>query len=148
MRRIAVTEDPIDLSREVSLLREAVGEGMGALASFVGAVRGGEVTLLELEHHPGMTEKSISAIVDSAEDKWHLLGVTVIHRIGALRPGEDIVLVLVVSAHRKDAFEACDFLMDYLKTQAVFWKREHRGDMAQWVESTEEDYARISRWMD
>lgn len=148
MRRVLVREAPIDLSGEVNLLREAAGEGMGALASFVGVVRGGEATLLELEHHPGMTEKSISVMVDSAEERWNLLGVTVIHRIGALRPGEDIVLVLVASAHRKDALEACDFLMDYLKTEAVLWKREYQGDTAHWVESTEEDYARKSRWKD
>ena len=148
MRRVLVGEDPIDLAKEMNSLRDAVGEGIGALASFTGVVRGGDVTLLELEHHPSMTQKSIEAIADTAEAKWDILGITIIHRIGALHPGEDIVLVLVASSHRKDAFEACDFLMDYLKTEAVFWKREHRGELARWVESTGDDYIRKSRWTD
>ena len=148
MRRVRVGEDPIDLAKEMNSLRDAVGEGIGALASFSGVVRGGDVTLLELEHHPGMTQKSIEAIADTAEAKWDILGITIIHRIGALHPGEDIVLVLVASTHRKDAFEACEFLMDYLKTEAVFWKREHQGELARWVESTGEDYVRKSRWTD
>lgn len=148
MRRVVVGEAPIDLAREVSALRDAVGERMGALASFSGVVRGGEVTQLDLEHHPKMTRKSIERIVDTAEAKWDLLAVTIIHRIGALHPGEDIVLVLTASAHRKDAFEACDFLMDYLKTESVFWKREHQGTHSHWVESTGEDYKRRVRWMD
>ena len=148
MRRVVVKEEVIDLAQEIKFLRNGVGEGIGALASFTGVVRGGEVTLLELEHHPRMTQKSISTIVDLAESKWDLLGVTIIHRIGNLHAGEDIVLVLVASAHRKDAFEACDFLMDYLKTDAVFWKREHRGEVAHWIDSTGEDHARRARWTD
>ena len=148
MRRVRVGEDPIDLAKEMNSLRDAVGEGIGALASFSGVVRGGDVTLLELEHHPGMTQKSIEAIADTAEAKWDILGITIIHRIGALHPGEDIVLVLVASTHRKDAFEACEFLMDYLKTEAVFWKREHQGEQSCWVESTGEDYVRKTRWTD
>ncbi len=148
MRRVLVGGDPIDLAKEVNSLRDALGEGIGALASFTGVVRGGDVTLLELEHHPGMTQKSIEAIADTAASRWELLGVTIIHRIGALHPGEDIVLVLVASTHRRDAFEACEFLMDCLKTEAVFWKREHQGELARWVESTGNDYLRKSRWTD
>lgn len=146
MHRIAISESEIDFAQEVNLLREAVGEEMGALASFLGTVRGGEVTLLELEHHPGMTRKSIERIVGHAVDKWHLLGVTVVHRIGTLGPGDCIVLVLVASQHRQDAFAACEFLMDYLKTEAVLWKREHRGEESHWVESTAEDYHRRDGW--
>lgn len=145
-RRVRVDEAPIDFAGEVNWLRDAVGEGVGALASFTGLVRGGDVTLLELEYHPRMTQRSIEAIVNTAESKWGLLGVTVVHRIGALRPGEEIVLVLVASSHRRDAFEACEFLMDYLKTEAVFWKREHKVESADWVESTRDDYDRAARW--
>lgn len=146
MRRVVLSESEIDFASEMKLLRESVGEEIGALASFIGAVRGGEVTLLELEHHPRMTQESIERIVSDADGKWRLLGVTIVHRIGAMRPGEDIVLVLVASAHRKDAFAACEFLMDYLKTEAVLWKLEHRGEKTHWVESTREDYRRAGRW--
>ena len=146
MIRIEVSEAAFDLASEVTRLRKALGKEVGALASFVGIVRGEGVTSLELEHHPRMTEKSIERIVAKARSRWALSGVTVIHRIGVLEPGEDIVLVLTAAGHRREAFEACDFLMDYLKTEAVFWKREIRAGQATWVASTNEDHARAKRW--
>ena len=146
MHRVVISEDEIDFSREIELLRMEVGSAVGAIASFLGLVRGGQVTELELEHHPRMTQKSIERILAGAEQRWDLLGVTVVHRIGKLRPGEDIVLVLVASEHRQDAFDACDYLMDYLKTEAVFWKRELRDGQIRWVESTDEDHSRKARW--
>ena len=146
MPRVVISEDEIDFSREIELLRTEVGSAAGAIASFLGLVRGGQVTELELEHHPRMTQKSIERILASAETRWVLLGVTVVHRIGKLRPGEDIVLVLVASEHRQDAFEACDYLMDYLKTEAVFWKREQQGGQSRWIESTSSDFSRKERW--
>ena len=146
MRRVVISEDEIDFSREIELLRMEVGSAAGAIASFLGLVRGGQVTELELEHHPRMTQKSIERILAGAEQRWALLGVTVVHRIGKLRPGEDIVLVLVASEHRQDAFDACDYLMDYLKTEAVFWKREQQGGQTRWVKSTVEDHSRKARW--
>ncbi len=146
MRRIEVREASIDLAEETAWLRGQLGDSMGALVSFLGTVRGEGVSLLELEHHPRMTHKSLDAIVEEAEARWSLLGVSLIHRIGALQPGEDIVLVLVASRHRRDAFDACDFLMDYLKTEAVFWKREHSGSESRWIESTGDDDVRKARW--
>ena len=146
MHRVVISEDEIDFSREIELLRMEVGSAVGAIASFLGLVRGGQVTELELEHHPRMTQKSIERILAGAEQRWALLGVTVVHRIGKLRPGEDIVLVLVASEHRQDAFDACDYLMDYLKTEAVFWKREQQGGQTRWVKSTVEDHSRKARW--
>ena len=146
MHRVVISEDEIDFSGEIELLRMEVGSAVGAIASFLGLVRGGQVTELELEHHPRMTQKSIERILVGAEQRWSLLGVTIVHRIGKLRPGEDIVLVLVASEHRQDAFDACDYLMDYLKTEAVFWKREQQGGQTRWVESTTSDFSRKGRW--
>ena len=146
MRRVVISENEIDFSGEIELLRMEVGSAVGAIASFLGLVRGGQVTELELEHHPRMTQKSIERILVGAEQRWDLLGVTIVHRIGKLRPGEDIVLVLVASEHRQDAFDACDYLMDYLKTEAVFWKREQQGGQTRWVKSTVEDHSRKARW--
>lgn len=149
MRRVVVSEASIDFPAELKRLRDASGVssgGIGAIASFLGMVRGGEVTALELQHHPGMTEKSILRIVEEAERRWNLLSVTVIHRIGVLAPGDDIVLVLTAASHRPQAFDACEFLMDYLKTEAVFWKRETRGQQTAWVESTNDDRNRKMRW--
>ena len=147
MRRVVISENEIDFSGEIELLRMEVGSAVGAIASFLGLVRGGQVTELELEHHPRMTQKSIERILVGAEQRWSLLGVTIVHRIGKLRPGEDIVLVLVASEHRQDAFDACDYLMDYLKTEAVFWKREQQGGQTRWIESTTSDFSlRKGRW--
>lgn len=123
----------------------------GAVASFVGLVRdyfGDEkVNELFLEHYPGMTERSIESLIERAEQRWALLDTVVIHRVGALTPAEQIVFVQVASSHRPDAFAACEFIMDYLKTDAVFWKRESHGSGAQrWVESTAGDRQRAEAW--
>ncbi|MGB1025767.1 MAG: molybdenum cofactor biosynthesis protein MoaE [Rhodospirillaceae bacterium] len=119
----------------------------GAVASFLGAVRGGSVTAMTLEHYPGMTERSLAAIEAEARTRWPLDDVLVIHRHGRLLPGEPIVLVCTASAHRAAAFEACNFLMDWLKTKAPFWKKEEttQGD-ARWVEARMEDEARATAW--
>ena len=156
MRRVVVSEAEIDIAGEFKRLREASKgntskdnaskDKIGAMASFLGVVRGGEVTSLELQHHPRMTEKSIEKIAIEAESRWRLSAVTVIHRIGKLAPGDEIVFVLTAAGHRPEAFDACEFLMDYLKTDAVFWKRESRGEQALWVESTGDDHARANRW--
>ena len=123
----------------------------GAVASFVGLVRdhfGDEsVDELFLEHYPGMTERSIEALIEKAEQRWSLLDTLVVHRVGALAPKEQIVLVQVASGHRPDAFAACEFIMDYLKTDAVFWKRESHGSgKGRWVESTDGDRKRAQAW--
>ena len=116
---------------------------VGAVASFVGVVREVPMTL---EHYPGMTENAIRKIVEEASGRWKVLGCTVIHRYGALQPGDQIVLVAVASAHRGDAFAACEFIMDYLKTQAPFWKKEHAPEGARWVEARASDDQAAERW--
>ena len=128
---------------------EALGAGTdnaGAVASFVGMVRGGEILAMTLEHYPGMTEKALAEIVAEARRRWALLGVRVIHRVGRLLPGERIVFVAVSSSHRHDAFAACEFIMDYLKTQAPFWKREDTASGGRWVDARESDDAALARW--
>jgi len=146
--RIASTD--FVLADEYARMRERQGGRSGAIASFVGLVRdraeGQAVGTLELEHYPGMTERSIAAIVDQAIGRWPLDDVVVIHRVGALAAAEQIVLVLVASAHRAAAFAACMFIMDYLKTDAVLWKREAGGAGARWIEATDEDRARVLDW--
>jgi molybdopterin synthase catalytic subunit len=123
---------------------------IGALVSFVGICRGGEgadaIEALTLEHYPGMAEEEIARHVDEAVRRWPLLGITVIHRHGRIPIGANIVLVLTASAHRAAAFEAAEFLMDYLKTSAPFWKREEGGQATGWVEAKAEDNAAASRW--
>jgi molybdopterin synthase catalytic subunit len=123
---------------------------MGAVVAFTGFCRdeGGRLAALELEHYPGMAEAEIARIAQEAERRWPLLGLTVIHRVGRIRPGEGIVLVLAASAHRRAAFEAAEFLMDYLKTRAPFWKREHLKDGAVggWVEAKSQDDEATGRW--
>jgi molybdopterin synthase catalytic subunit len=125
-------------------------QDVGAYALFVGAVRdfsqGRDVANLTLEHFPGMTERALSEIETEARKRWDLSEVLIIHRFGTLRPGEDIVLVIVASAHREDAFNACQFLMDWLKTKAPFWKLESGQEGAHWVEAKEEDDAAAARW--
>ena len=122
----------------------------GAVASFVGLVRSDNearvVSLLELEHYPGMTERSIQAIVDEARSRWNLLAARVVHRVGVLQPGEQIVYVGVSSPHRGDAFAACEFIMDYLKTRAPFWKKERTGQGEHWVEARDSDEKSADRW--
>ncbi len=147
---IRVSEADFDVAAEYAAQRRRAGGQSGAVVSFVGLVRdhreGESVTVLELEHYPGMTERSIEAIVQQAEERWSLLDITVIHRVGRLTANDQIVFVQVASAHRPAAFAACEFLMDYLKTDAVFWKREERSDGAHWIESTGDDVARRRSW--
>ncbi|MCI1191396.1 molybdenum cofactor biosynthesis protein MoaE [Calidifontimicrobium sp. SYSU G02091] len=142
------TED-FDLSAEVAALR-AHDAGVGAVAVFVGTVRdrndGAGVSRMELEHYPGMTEKAIEAMIDEAMRRFDIRAARVVHRVGPLAPTDQIVLVAVTSAHRGQAFQACEFLMDYLKTQAPFWKKEHTPDGARWVDARIADDAALARW--
>jgi molybdopterin synthase catalytic subunit len=139
--KVSVQKEDFDLSREVKAI--STNEKVGAVASFVGLVRDVRMTL---EHYPGMTESSIRGIVDQAAKRWQVMDCTVIHRFGDLEPNDQIVLVAVASAHRGDAFAACEFIMDYLKTQAPFWKKEHRGEGAAWVEARASDDDALKRW--
>jgi molybdopterin synthase catalytic subunit len=151
--RVRIQTEDFDLGAEVAALR-AGDAGVGAVASFIGTVRdrsGGtgpaDTTRMELEHYPGMTESAIEAMIDAAHARFNIRAVRVIHRVGALAPLDQIVLVIVTSAHRGDAFAACQFLMDYLKTQAPFWKKEHRPDgTAEWVDARVADDAALERW--
>ncbi len=142
---IRVQREDFDLDREVAAL---AGDGeAGAVASFTGHVRKEkDLSTLTLEHYPHMTESEIARIAADAEQRWPLTGLTVIHRVGALKPGERIVLVAVASQHRQAAFQACEFLMDYLKTHAPFWKEETRGDAHHWVEHRASDDEAATRW--
>lgn len=138
-----------DVSAEIAGLRRG-NPKIGAVASFVGVVRdvndGGAVAEMTLEHYPGMTEKAIEEIVAQARARWKVLDARVIHRVGTLRPTDQIVLVAVASSHRGDAFAACEFIMDYLKTRAPFWKKEETGGAARWVEARESDELAAERW--
>ncbi|MCG3188312.1 MAG: Molybdopterin synthase catalytic subunit [Burkholderiaceae bacterium] len=149
MRAISIQQADFDLSAEVAALRVADGQ-VGAVATFVGTVRdrndGAGVSAMELEHYPGMTERAIDAMVTEAHRRFDIRGVRVIHRVGALRQGDQIVLVAVSAAHRRDAFQACEFLMDYLKTQAPFWKQESTPEGARWVDARASDDAALARW--
>ena len=148
---IEIRSADFSIGQEYSALL-ARAEGSGACVLFTGLVRseGGAnpVTAMELEHYPGMTEQSIAAIVATARQRWRLDAVRVIHRVGHLEPGEQIVLVGVASAHRGEAFAACEFIMDYLKTNAPIWKKEIGTAGARWVERRERDDAAASRWSD
>lgn len=147
--RVSIQTQDFDLSAEVAALR-AGDAGVGAVCSFVGTVRdrsdGSSVSSMELEHYPGMTEKAIEAMIDEARRRFDILGVRVIHRVGLLQPQDQIVLVAVTSAHRGESFQACEFLMDYLKTQAPFWKKEQTPDGARWVDARVADDAALARW--
>jgi molybdopterin synthase catalytic subunit len=146
---VRVQEADFDLNAELTALR-AGDPRIGALASFVGLVRdindGAGVSEMTLEHYPGMTEKALAAIVDEAKARWDIYGALVIHRVGPLKPCDQIVLVAVTSAHRGEAFAACEFIMDYLKTRAPFWKRETTPDGARWVDARETDDSAAARW--
>lgn len=150
MSRVDIQEGDFSLFTEYSRMRERVGGKAGAITSFVGLVRdiaqSQNVDGLILEHYPGMTEKSIERIIDQANERWRLLDVAVIHRIGHLHSSEQIVLVLVASSHRPDAFAACEFIMDFLKTEAIFWKKEIRGEKEVWIDSTADDRSRRDGW--
>jgi molybdopterin synthase catalytic subunit len=147
--RVVIQEADFDLSAEVAALRAGEG-GVGAVCSFIGTVRdrsdGAAVQAMELEHYPGMTEKAIETMVDEAFRRFDIRGVRVIHRVGMLGLGDQIVLVAVSSAHRGESFQACEFLMDYLKTQAPFWKKETTPDGARWVDARVSDDAALARW--
>lgn len=147
--RVSIQTADFDLGAEVAALR-AGNAGVGAVASFVGTVRdrsdGQGVSAMELEHYPGMTEKAIEAMIDEAHRRFDMLGARVVHRVGPLLPGDQIVLVVVSSAHRGVAFQACEFLMDYLKTQAPFWKKETTPEGARWVDARVSDDAALARW--
>ena len=142
---VSVQEADFDVGAEIEALG-ARTDNAGAVASFVGLVRGGEILAMTLEHYPGMTEKALAEIVVEARRRWQLLGVRVIHRVGRLSPGERIVFVAVSSSHRHDAFAACEFIMDYLKTQAPFWKREDTAAGGRWVDARESDDTALARW--
>jgi molybdopterin synthase catalytic subunit len=146
---VSVQTADFDLSAEVAALRHE-DRRVGAVCAFVGTVRdrndGDDVASLELEHYPGMTEKSIEAMVETAFARFDLYGARVIHRVGLLAPLDQIVLVAVTSAHRGQSFQACEFLMDYLKTQAPFWKKEVTPAGARWVDARVSDDAALARW--
>jgi len=146
---IRVQTNDFDLGVEIASLRKD-NPRIGAVASFVGLVRdindGSDVAGLTLEHYPGMTEKALDSIVSEAEGRWEVLGCTVIHRVGTLKPLDQIVLVIVASGHRGDAFAACEFIMDYLKTRAPFWKKEATPEGERWVEARDSDDAAALRW--
>ncbi len=146
---VRVQTDDFDVGAEIARLR-AGNANVGAVASFVGIVRdvndGAGVSLLHLEHYPGMTERALEQIVQTARERWDVLDALVIHRVGDLRPTDQIVLVAVTSAHRGEAFAACEFIMDYLKTQAPFWKREQTPSGERWVEARQSDDAAAARW--
>ncbi|NBJ13287.1 molybdenum cofactor biosynthesis protein MoaE [Microvirga arsenatis] len=148
-RTIRIQAEPFDAAAETGLLTKGRGD-IGAVVAFTGLCRDedGRLAALELEHYPGMAEAEIGRIAAQAESRWPLLGLTVIHRFGRIAPGEEIVLVLAASAHRQAAFEAASFLMDYLKTRAPFWKREHLkdGTVGAWVEAKEADDRATQRW--
>jgi molybdopterin synthase catalytic subunit len=148
--RVTVQTEDFDLGTEVARLRGQDGQ-VGAVVSFVGTVRdwlpGGGGATLELEHYPGMTESSIEAMIDEAQRRFDLRGARVIHRVGRLAVGDQIVLVVTASSHRGQAFQACEFLMDWLKTQAPFWKKEISAEgVARWVEAKASDDEALARW--
>lgn len=143
---IRIQNEDFDVNDELEAL-SSESSNVGAVASFVGLVRGDDdLTSLTLEHYPGMTEREIASHIEDANKRWPLLGVTIIHRVGTLKPGDRIVLVAVASSHRRAAFEACEFLMDYLKTRAPFWKREDRNGESAWVETRASDEEAADRW--
>ncbi|MEW9897761.1 molybdopterin synthase catalytic subunit MoaE [Chitinivorax sp. PXF-14] len=146
---IRVQTQDFDVTEEMRSLR-AGNPAIGAVATFVGLVRdvndGSRVGGMTLEHYPGMTEKALRQIAEQACSRWALLGVTVIHRVGPLAPMDQIVFVGVASAHRGEAFAACEFIMDYLKTQAPFWKKENTPDGERWVDAREADDSAAARW--
>ncbi len=146
---IRIQEADFDLSAEIANLRKGDRQ-VGAVVSFLGTVRdmnvGSEVHSMTLEHYPGMTEKALEAIVAQAKARWDIRNTLIIHRVGPLKPEDQIVLVVVTSAHRAEAFAACEFMMDYLKTAAPFWKKEETADGGRWVDARVADDAAMARW--
>ena len=147
--KISVQTEDFDLGAECAAITRGRSD-IGALASFVGLVRdsndGAGISRMTLEHYPGMTEQSLAEIVEQARGRWDVMDATVIHRVGELKPGDNIVLVVVASAHRGDAFAACEFIMDYLKTRAPFWKKEKTPEGERWVDARESDDESAARW--
>jgi len=139
--KISVQQEDFDLGFEIKNISK--DKSIGAIASFVGLVRDVQMTL---EHYPGMTERAIGKIVDEARGRWQVMDCTVIHRYGALQPNDRIVMVAVASGHRGDAFAACEFIMDYLKTRAPFWKKEQTPEGTRWVEAKAADDQAAGRW--
>jgi molybdopterin synthase catalytic subunit len=146
---IRIQEVDFDLSAEIANLRKGDRQ-VGAVISFLGTVRdmnaGSEVHSMTLEYYPGMTEKALEAIVAQAKARWDIRNTLIIHRVGPLKPEDQIVLVAVTSAHRAEAFAACEFMMDYLKTAAPFWKKEETADGGRWVDARVADDAAMARW--
>jgi molybdopterin synthase catalytic subunit len=147
--RVSIQTEDFNLATEVAALR-AADKGVGAVCSFIGTVRdrndGMSVSTMELEHYPGMTEASIEAMIDEAHKRFNIHAARVIHRVGLLQPLDQIVMVAVTSAHRGESFKACEFLMDYLKTQAPFWKKEVTPEGARWVDARVSDDAALAKW--
>jgi len=147
--RVFIQAEDFDLSREVATLRQS-DRRVGAVCTFTGTVRdrndGLNVTSMELEHYPGMTEKAIEAMIDEAFKRFNIFGARIVHRIGLLQPLDQVVMVAVTSAHRGESFKACEFLMDYLKTQAPFWKKEQTPEGARWVDARVNDDIALAKW--
>ena len=146
---VRVQREDFDIGAEIAAVRRA-NPAIGAIASFIGLVRdtndGAAVAGMTLEHYPGMTEKALAGIVAEARGRWDIIDALVIHRVGELKPLDQIVLVVVTGAHRGEAFAACEFIMDYLKTQAPFWKKEQTAQGARWVEARAADDQAAERW--
>ena len=147
---ISIQEHDFDVAAEMAALRSSSSK-IGALVSFVGLVRDfsqeGQIENIYLEHYPGMTEKALGKIIDEATKRWNLIGTRVIHRIGPLMPNDQIVLVLTAAGHRREAFASCEFIIDYLKTAAPFWKREQTGHGGKWLETRDSDIQRMEHWI-
>lgn len=146
---VRVQTEDFDVARELAALR-GNNPRVGAVAAFIGTVRdvndAATVAMMTLEHYPGMTEKSLAAIIDEAKGRWDIVEALIVHRVGELKPADQIVLAAVTSAHRGEAFAACEFIMDYLKTRAPFWKKEATPSGARWVEARQSDDAAAARW--
>ena len=149
LARVSIQTQDFDLSKEIDALR-ANDKRVGAVCSFIGTVRdrndGLSVQSMELEHYPGMTEKAIEAMIDEAIARFDIFGARVVHRVGLLQPLDQVVMVAVTSMHRGESFKACEFLMDYLKTQAPFWKKEETPEGSRWVDARVSDDAALAKW--
>lgn len=147
--KVKVQSEDFDVSEELKLLRQNKPQ-IGAVAVFVGTVRdlnqGDEIDSMEIEHYPGMTEKALQDVLNKANERWSLQNATIIHRVGKLKPLDQIVLVATASAHRGDAFAACEFVMDYLKSSAPFWKKEATQEGSRWVDARESDTEALKKW--
>ncbi len=149
MNQITVQQEPFDIAAVLEEMRRS-NPAIGAVVTFIGQMRdinaGEEVSAMTLEHYPGMTEKALEGILAEADARWDLLGIRVIHRVGGLRPLDPIVLVAVASVHRGEAFQACEFVIDYLKTRAPFWKKEQTSTGTRWVDARQDDADAEGRW--